>query len=471
MKKYCFLIITISMFFMFCNTAHGQFLRIDKSNPDSARLYLFKYLNMFNDYINTPDQFEVNRVEVLNMFRKKEKRRIVNFITSRDFLRGKISPNKLHTEIPQQYPNGFGMKYSSDSVEYLKSRHGLFSNTYVYKLSMEYSGMRRDGSFLNYKKNQYFYVQAQAGKHKMERISESGYFKRKFKKQIYRKGLFVELGASLAGVTQIPDIGRESSLAYTFENNRFFYDYILEGRQTVDYFNSFGFNLYYMFKPWIGTGLFVSGCNYSASYKYPLANTQHSNSLTLYYGNMVIPTSFDRVSIIQSRGFTQRFDVDSDVWGAFIRLQGGGSLFSFSIDLGGGQQVKPTYTNYIDGQIRYLGFDANGYIDLESNEYGYGVYNYDNEKTYTGKGDSRWFVLGRPNIHIQPSKYFNFRISPELMFFLQGYPNEPWHKWDYRAVYQDIKEDSGLSLDNWHVSLEFAIGIHINEVLARFNIL
>jgi hypothetical protein len=452
-------------------------------DTDINREFALRYLKSFESFVTNPDSFFVQGQRNLLFFEKPKAKRIYNFMSPKKFFKGRITPDSLYKHIVTNFPDGLGVVYNPNELEFLAKKKKLNKPTYAYIIPVEYSGFRKDGTLQSYKYNQYIYVKNdKEGNQSIDAIQNERYHKKKFGKQIFREGLLVEPRINITNVAfgnsnhydiQYIDVTidhGEWEEEYSVLNSGI--DYFITEKYLFD--KNYGLDFIYMLKPFLGFGFGVSTYNYTPTYSIELANYQLPEIAgyipTIYTGTRGLfdPNNRDWMYNFweQSQFLDHKINVSSAALPLFIRLQLGGKILSFSTDLGLIYIPAPRYDSYLDGTVRYFGISTStGELVTSNPSMGFGTYSYDNELVHSYQAQSSQSILfARANITVQPSKYFYFNLSFSYHSLMELEYTEQWHIWDMYALrLPDADDMKGYNNFNF----EFGVGLNLNNIFLK----
>ncbi|HOP05435.1 MAG TPA: hypothetical protein PLE67_13255 [Tenuifilaceae bacterium] len=464
MKKYSFRMLAFS----FCILSFGNVTtaQIEQKYPgvsDPNKAYVLNYLKSFDRFINNPDSFFVNGQRNLQYFGNKKAKTVFNFLSPKERMKGNISPDSLYKHIVTYFPDGLGIVYYPEQLELIVKKKNFFSNTYVYKTNVEYSGIRKDGNLVSYSGNQYYYVNSGRGKKSskisIQRVANDWHYKTKFKRSLYREGLFIEpaIGVNVESyLSTINDTKIETIWVdygdgwgnYESYTSNELYSFIEE------YKLNYSLNLVYMIKPFIGLGVGVSSFNTS---------TTLGTDYYYYY----LPEIMGYIPTIQQSDLYHIIRTKSVSTPAFVRFQFGLPQVSLSFDLGGGMLLKPQFDSYLRGYVDYYGVSVvDGSVVTNDPTLGFMKYTFKDELVYQHRPEKNIpFYFAKANLHLQFSKFYYMRFSFNYTQVLDIDYYESWHMFDMFATGASAKSMDKKPLDVYQA--EFGIGLNINEIFFK----
>lgn len=432
--------ILVLPFFAISQVEHQQ----KKTTADNVE-YIREYLQTFNNYINNPDEYKNEHKNITKFFVKSQSKSFYNFFSTKNLNKGYISPDSLVKHIIAYYPDGFGMVYNSDKIEFVSKKKDFSHKVYVYKIPVEYSGIKKDGSVMRYAGDQFIYVKTNKNQHTIKgitNISDSKYFKSSFRKKIYRQGLFIEPFFPVSTSSKLNlNISSGTNANY-------------QGRNIVTPFGkNIGLNIIYMFKPFFGLGLGYSTYNYGTGMDIEITDYRMSEI-------------FGYIPVINSDNLTHEINIRSITIPAFLRLQVGYSAISTSFDIGLGYLNNPLYDSYLIGNATFYGISIiDEQLVTNNPTYGFNNYTFENDLVYQYKSQTSYFyTFWRANLNLQFSKYFYLRVAysshnlPEMEYV------HSWHMFDMFAL-RLPNVDGKWPLK--HNSIELGIGFNINEMFLK----
>ncbi|MFP4555998.1 MAG: hypothetical protein ACLFNU_03910 [Bacteroidales bacterium] len=489
MLKKLILLITVLCFCLLGNHLFAQDNSTIEKGADPNRDYALKYLKSFESFVTNPDSFFVHGQRNLLLFDNTKAKRIHNFMSPKKRFKGRITPDSLYKHIVNYFPDGLGMVYKPDSLEYIAKKKSFANPVYAYKVPVEFSGFRKDGSLQSYQYDQYIYVKTDKESNRsITAVQNDRYHKKKFGKQIFREGFLMEarVNAFNTQVNVSHNQYFDGFIDCTYAD--FYYDwgYDWENPYRVTetsvnygraaYFNSFsnyGLDFIYMLKPFLGFGFGVSTYNYAPTYDIELANYQLPEIAgyipTIYTGTRGL---FDETNegwyydFQYQSHLEHRINISTAALPLFIRLQLGGKVLSFSTDLGLIYIPAPRYDSYLDGTVRYFGISTStGELVTSNPSMGFGTYSYDNELVHSYQAEnSQTLLFARANLSIQPSKYFYFNFSYSFHSLVELEYTEQWHMWDMYALRLPNADDmKGYN----NLNIEFGVGLNLNNIFLK----
>jgi hypothetical protein len=429
--------IIVLFFFAKALTAQDNSKSPAKNDPNKD--FVLNYLKSFDRFISNPDSFFYNGQRVIQSFERNNARSFYNFLSAKRYSKGNITPDSLYKHIVTYYPDGLGMVYDPTKLELVGKKKNFASSIYGYKIPLEYSGIRTDGSLLSYTDNQYIYIKSFANPKsksiKITRVASESYQNKSFNRKIFRQGLLVEPSISTSGYEEQQHlIFRDSNTEYWF--------------YTTDFFLNYGANLVFMFRPFWGVGVGFHTLNEAPKISF-VSNGYEMNEIAGY-------------TPIVLGSYTHRIITSSYTTPVFTRLQFGWVNFSIAFDAGVGIIYKPRYESILDGNINYHGISMNtGELVTSHPTLGFGSYRYNSELVNLYQSDkNQQYLFGKISLHFQPSKYFYVSLSGSYRAMFKLDYNEQWHMFDMYALrLKDINHPTWSSL-----SREISIGFNINNM-------
>ena len=465
MKNYSFGMLVF--FFCILSFSKGTKAQVDQKYPgvsDPNKAYVLNYLKSFDRFINNPDSFFVIGQRNLQYFGDKKAKTVFNFLSPKERMKGNISPDSLYKHIVTYFPDGLGVVYNPEKVELINKKKNFFSNTYVYKTDVEYSGIRKDGNLVSYIGNQYYYVKSGRGKKSskisIERVANDWHYKSKFKRSLFREGLFIEPAIGVNVDSYLSTINE-----YRFEETDwvdngdgwgYYTDYVSHDYYSFveEYKLNFSLNLVYMIKPFIGFGVGVSSFNTSSV----LGTNYHNYSFPEIMGYIPEISDSDLYHIIRTKSVSAP---------GFVRFQFGLPQISLSVDLGGGMLLRPQFDSYLRGYVDYYGVSVvDGSVETNNPTLGFMKYTFKDELVYQHRPEKNIpFYFAKANLNFQFSKYYYMRFSFNYTQVLDIDYYESWHMFDMFATGASTKSMDKKPLDVYQA--EFGIGLNINEIFLK----
>jgi hypothetical protein len=440
-----------------------------KGLEESQKAYLIEYLNAFDSFINNPDKYWDNKNNIQKYFEQPQYKRVFNFLSAKLPQKGYITPDSMVKHIYTYYPDGLGIGFSADSLKLVGEKKNLFSKTYVFKTHIEYSGIRNDKYLQNYNGNQYFYLKSKSRKNntpiKVSRITDKKFYQTRFKKMIYRVGFIVEPHISFMGFSDSESKFNEWGETHGPELWDFWDEYNINFEnetKSPEVGKNYGIDLIYMFTPSFGIGTGLSSYSQSNYWFVQMQNYWYYNYKNIH------SNVFGFIPDIQTNDFDQAVTISSPTnIPVFLRLQHGWGTVSLSIDLGVSTVFKPTYSNYIDGQIIYRGVSiVDGRPDFNTSAaFGFGTFNFKDELVHQHKSDKNiTYAFSRFNFNVNLSKNFYFRVSSLFHRIDEIDYKESWNMFDMYAL---RLKGADMSREWMNYSMEFGIGFNVTQMIFR----